>query len=93
MRILQRAGVHMGPDDLISEDGDTLAWIRSMQKKNIHSQIQGVLTQTGSPVYDLAQLASQQLATDINEEFNVRATLAWSMSQAFHRATYNNASG
>eukprot|EP00750_Incisomonas_marina_P017723 INCI2383.1.p1 GENE.INCI2383.1~~INCI2383.1.p1 ORF type:complete len:475 (-),score=52.78 INCI2383.1:115-1539(-) len=72
MRILQRAGVFMGPDRLISDDGDTLAWIRSMAGKSIHDQIKFLLSKTGSPSYSIeADLLpeSADLVADVDQEF------------------------
>ena len=74
MRILQRAGVFMGPDRLISDDGDTLAWIRSMAGKSIHDQIKFLLSKTGSPSYSIeADLLpeSADLVADVDQEFQV----------------------
>ena len=72
MRVLQSAGVFFGPEHLISSDGDTLAWIRSMANKRIHDQITKILSFTGSTDYSVADVRrNAQLVRDVDEEFEV----------------------
>ena len=85
MRVLQRAGVYMGPEELISSDADTLAWIRSMGGKSIHNQITAILDKTGSPAYEIEDIADASLQADIDAEYEVRVgriVVAWAPGMA-----------
>lgn len=71
MRLLQRAGVFMGPDSLITSDGDTLAWIASMADKDIHQQIDHLLRKTGSTNYAISDISDVSIVAPIRREFEV----------------------